>query len=348
VLSMNWPYWLALFVLDALPISLLLADRILGLPASPLIRRILVPWLGLVAALVVYGLFVGEAAAWLFLVGAVGGLAGTVTLDAVRLSGLRAGAFPMDMPMMFGVIALGLAPRFQRHVMIRLVTHMADLPPEERRAMLSERIRAIARLDEDDRPAVMATMRAGLERLSSERRAALVGLQMEIMARDLSSSERQAIMAAMDAAAAAIPSAPYRPPRGLPRIPMTLFRTLALPALASTVAELPGGQWKVTLAGYTWHALNGLSFGVMYTMLVGAGSWGWALVWGLFVWAAMMVAMPLMMPMIRFPWWFPVVPLAAHVAMVVPLGAIALAAVSPHQSEASLLAQVSRLLARTP
>lgn len=58
------------------------------------------------------GALAGEPVVWLFAAGAFGGLLGTVTLDVVRLPGLRAGAFPMDMPMMFGAIALGLAPRF--------------------------------------------------------------------------------------------------------------------------------------------------------------------------------------------------------------------------------------------
>ncbi len=42
-----------------------------------------------------YGALGGEPVVWLFVVGAFGGLLGTVTLDAVRTAGLRAGAFPM-------------------------------------------------------------------------------------------------------------------------------------------------------------------------------------------------------------------------------------------------------------
>jgi hypothetical protein len=38
----------------------------------------------------------------------------------------------------------------------------------------------------------------------------------------------------------------------------------------------------------------------------------------------MMAAMPAMMPVLKLPGWFPIVPLIAHVAMVVPFAALAL------------------------
>ncbi len=75
---------------------------------------------------------------------------------------------------------------------------------------------------------------------------------------------------------------------------------------------------RVRVAGYLWHAINGISFGIGYALLAGRGNWGLAIIWGIFVWLAMMVAMPAMMPVLRFPGWFPVVPLIAHLAMIVP------------------------------
>ncbi len=52
-----------------------------------------------------------------------------------------------------------------------------------------------------------------------------------------------------------------------------------------------------------------------------------ALAWGLFIWAGMMVAMPIMMPAIRFPMpGFLVVPFVAHVVMAGPIGYFALEA----------------------
>lgn len=55
----------------------------------------------------------------------------------------------------------------------------------------------------------------------------------------------------------------------------------------------------------------------------------------------MMVAMPFMMRMIRFPKWFPVVPFWAHIAMAAPIGAVAIAWVTDAQAHLSLLDQLS-------
>lgn len=336
--------WAVLFGLNAVPISLLLADRILGLPARPIIRWLGIPWILALAAALVAGILAGDAVVGLVLVGAVGGLLGTIALDAVRLAGVRAGAFPLDMPMMFGLIALGLAPAFQRNMMIRLVEHVSTLPPEDRRAMLAPRLRAIARLAPAQRSVVVGAMRAGLARLPDDRRQAVVATQTEVMATELSSPERRAVMAAMDGVTGEDASKrPYGPPRGLPRIPMARFRALAAVALPETIEQAGVEPRVVVLAGYLWHALNGISFGVMYTLVVGAGSWGLAAAWGIAVWAAMMVAMPLMMPMVGFPRWFPVVPFVAHVVMAVPIGAAALVGVTASMAGASLVGTLPSL-----
>lgn len=106
--------WASLLGLVNVPIALLMADRVVGLPAPRVIPASGVVWLLAVAGLLAYGAAAGEDVVSLVAWGALAGLLATVALDIVRLAGLRAGAFPMDMPMMFGIIALGLAPRFQR------------------------------------------------------------------------------------------------------------------------------------------------------------------------------------------------------------------------------------------
>lgn len=190
---MNWWYWWVLFVLNAAPISLLLADRLLGIPGHLVIRFLGLPWLVGVVASVVYGSVAEETMLALFGWGVLGGLLGTVALDAVRLAGLRAGAFPLDMPMMFGAIAYGLAPRLQRNMMGRMVEHVSTLSPEQRRAMMEPRLRAIARLSPAKRRAVVGAMRAGLERLPEERRAGIMETQVATLAA-LEPPERRAIM----------------------------------------------------------------------------------------------------------------------------------------------------------
>lgn len=324
---MNWSLWIPLFVLNAVPISLLLGDRMFGVPGPRVIRTLGLPWLGAFAALLAYGAVQGEAVVTVLAWGALGGLLATVALDIVRLIGVRLKLFPLDMPMMFGLIALGHAPRFQRNMIGRLVEHLSQLPEEERRKMMAVRLPAIARLEPAKRRAVVGAMMAGLGRLPEEPRRQVMGTQMQVLSQ-LPDETRLTLMQTMDEAAQGVDRAPYSQPRGLPRIPMATFRGLASKALPDTLAETGLSWFKVALPGYTWHVLNGVSFGVMYTMLAGDGTWGLAFAWGVFVWLAMMVAMPVMMPAIRFPNWFPLWPLLAHIVMAVPIGAVALLWVS--------------------
>ncbi len=333
---MTWWLWIALFVLNAGPISLLLADRILGWPAPGVIRALGLPWLLAVGALLAYGGAADEPVVALVAWGALGGLLATVGLDVVRLAGVALGLFPMDMPMMFGLIALGLAPRFQRRLIGRLVEHLSDLPEPDRRTMMAARLPAVARLEPALRLAVVAAMMGGLSRLPEEPRRRVMATQMAVLA-ELPETTRATLLAAMDEAGRGVDRVPYAQPRGLPRVPMATFRGLATRALPDTLAEAGTSRAAVALAGYTWHVLNGVSFGVMYTMLAGDGNWGLAFAWGAFVWLAMMIAMPAMMPAIRFPAWFPLWPLLAHLVMAVPIGAVALAWVSRVDAQAASL-----------
>jgi hypothetical protein len=333
---MNWWLWISLFALAAGPITLLLADRILGIPAPKVIRSLGVPTLAAYAALIIYGIARDEPVVPLVAWGALGGLLATIALDIVRLIGLGLGLFPMDMPMMFGLIALGHAPRFQRNMIGRLVEHLSRIPEPDRRRMMAARLPAVARLEPTKRRAVVAAMMAGLGRLPDPARQQVMATQMAVLA-ELREEDRMILMQAMDEAARGVDGLPYSQPRGLPRIPMDTFRHLASRAFPDTLQETGTSRAKVALWGYTWHALNGVSFGIMYTMLAGDGNWGLAFAWGVFVWLAMMVAMPAMMPAIRFPRWFPLWPLLAHLVMAVPIGAVALAWVSRADANAASL-----------
>lgn len=333
---MDWWLWIPLFALTAAPITLLLADRILGLPAPKVIRYLGLPALVAFVALVAYGIAQDEPVVRLIGWGALGGLIATIALDVVRLIGLWLGLFPMDMPMMFGVIALGHAPRLQRNMIGRLVEHLSGVPEDDRRRMMAVRLPAIARLDPVKRRAVVGAMMAGLGRLPDPSRRQVMSSQMAVMA-ELPEEIRSTLMATMDEASAGGNGFPYSQPRGLPRIQMATFRHLVSGALPDTLRETGTSRARAALWGYTWHALNGVSFGVMYTMLAGDGNWGLAFAWGVFVWLAMMVAMPIMMPHVGFPKWFPLWPLLAHVVMAVPIGAVALAWVSRADANAASL-----------
>jgi uncharacterized Tic20 family protein len=49
------------------------------------------------------------------------------------------------------------------------------------------------------------------------------------------------------------------------------------------------------IAGYTYHFLNGATFGIMYTLLFGKARWYWGIAWGLFFEFGMMISPPVLM-----------------------------------------------------
>jgi hypothetical protein len=312
--------WAVAFLAVNVPILTLLADRMLDVPAPQVIRWTWLPAGVALAAVVVRGAASPSGLAELVGWGALGGAVATVALDAVRLFGhhvLR--AFPVDMPRVFGLLALGLGPRLQENVVAEMVKHLVGAEAGVRRTMLEERLRALAALPEPVRAAVVRGMRKGLEALLPEQREALVQTQLEVLA-SLPGDVRRSVLRAMDLAAAGAGEV-YRQPRGLPRVPMDLAREFLSVAVPRTAAEAGVAWGNVLLVGYGWHLLNGLGFGMAYTLLFGRGD-GWlALAWCLFIWAGMMVVMPIMMPTIRFPMpRFLMVPFLAHVVMAGPIG----------------------------
>lgn len=331
---MDLPIWLVAFGLTPVPVGGLLLDRLFDVPARRYFAVLGIPWVVLVAALLL-GVGGGHLTA-LLVWGAVGGVLGTIGLDAVRLAGVRAGAFPVDMPRMFGVLIAGLAPQLQRNIIARMVEVTAPLPDEARREALAPRIAAMGRLSEGRRSIIAAGMFAGLSRLPEELRQAMLSTQLSLLATGPAET-RRAVMGTMTRAMSGSLVAPYGQPRGMPQVPMATFRALADVALARTVEETSIGWPRVLLLGYGWHFLMGATFGVQYTLLFGSGSLALAIAWGTFVWLAMMVVMPPMMPMVRFPAWFPVVPFIAHVAFALPLAWVGLTFLTPAASAASLL-----------
>jgi hypothetical protein len=337
---MHWILWFLAFVSLGAPVGILTIDRIFGWQARTLFKWWGVPSLALFLIGVVGALVTGDSLIELIVWGALGGIFGTAFLDAVRLTGLRLGAFPMDMPKMFGAIALGLAPKLQRQMMGQVVAHIAEQSPAVREQMLGERLRALPRLAELQRVAVVSAMRAGLERLPDEKRAAVMATQMNALA-ELPSDARRAVMSAMDRASDDGFRPPYGQPRGLPQLPMPLFRQLMTRAYPLTLQEAGISEAQATALGYFWHFTIGATFGITYTLLFGTGAWALALLWGVFVWAMMMVLMPPMMPLIRFPWWFIIVPFVAHIAMAIPIGFFAFF-VGDAANRASLLGALLR------
>lgn len=315
---------LATLVTLAPPVFALTTDRILGFPAR-VVLVISLPALVLLGAIFLYTLLKRHGLSRLILWGLVGGLLGTVALDTVRLVGVKLGAFPMDMPRMFGIIASGKAPRFQTNTMATIVQFTADLPEEQLREVMQKRLKFLAGLDETSRRAFMGAMLKGLMALPNEKRARMVETQMSLITSELDADEARTVSDSMSTIMAGTP-APAKFPSGIelflkvPRVPMGEFRKAAEISYPLTLKESGLSDLQVAALGYLWHFNIGATFGITYTLLFGRGSWPLAFGWGAFVWLAMMVLMPVMMPMIHFPWWFVIVPFVAHMAMAVPIG----------------------------
>lgn len=316
--------WILGFVSLGVPVGSLVIDRVFGVPARLQWRYWGIPSLVAFIVALFGGLASGNGVASLMLWGIVSGVVATVALDIVRLFGYHVlHAFPVDMPQMFGTIAYGLAPQLQRHVIAQMIRFLSESPEGERRVMLAQRLRAIAGLREPLRLAVVGAMQRGLAQLPEERRQKMMETQIRVLA-DLPAEQRRTLFEAMDAAMAGKAQPVYAQPRGLPQIPMHLARRFFPVALRQTWQEAGLTPAKAIGAGYLWHFIIGITFAVTYNLLFGHGTWALAYSWGIFVWASMMVAMPFMMPLIKFPWWFPIVPFAAHIVMAIPIGYIAL------------------------
>ncbi|MBI2402698.1 MAG: hypothetical protein HYV20_08180 [Gemmatimonadetes bacterium] len=331
---------LASLVSLAPPVFALAADRILGFSARGVLL-VSVPLLLVLLAIFVYALRTRHRIHGLILWGLVGGLLGTVALDAVRLVGVRLGAFPMDMPRMFGLIGGGLAPEFQTNTMATLVKATADLPEEQRREVMRRRLHFLASVDETSRRAFIGAMMKGLLDLPPEKRMEMISTQMSLLG-ELDPEASGWVSASMSTVMGGGPALPVFPSGielylRVPRVPMNEFRTAAEFSYPRTLDEAMWSDGRVAALGYLWHFMIGATLGIAYTLLFGRGRWLWAFGWGAFVWLAMMLLMPVMMPMIHFPWWFPAVPFVAHMAMAVAIGGVALRFVKPEADAKSFV-----------
>ncbi len=347
---MNWLVWLLTFGLIGAPTAALMLDRIRGYPATKFIKTQGLPALIALVLLLIYMYVSRDPILNLLVWGTVGGLLGTVALDVVRLLGVKRGAFPMDMPQMFGSMALGSAPYLPKHVMANMVAMLAKMPDEARREMMEPRISAIANMPASERRMFLGMMQNGLMKLSQSERDPVVKTQIGIIS-SLPPNNRIALMETMDQlmAGGILTSPPPNPVPAfraglMPKFSMRIFRRLVESAVPMAAKE-KGVTWnQVLFTGYLWHFINGATYGVAYTLLFGHGSWLLAFAWGTFVWLVMMAGMPKMMPMVQLPYpRFMIVPLLAHWAMMVPIGFFALSFVIPGAANNSLFGSIFNL-----
>lgn len=196
---------------------------------------------------------------------------------------------------------------------------------EQLRGAMRQRLRFLAGLDETSRWAFMGAMLQGLMALPGAKRARMVETQMALITGELDPDAARTVSDSMSTSMTGTPP-PEKFPCGMalflsvPQVPMREFRRATETSYPLTLQESGFSDRWVAALGYLWHFNIGATFGITYTLLFGRGSWPLAFGWGAFVWLGMMALMPVMMPMIAFPWWFVIVPLVAHMAMAVPIG----------------------------
>lgn len=342
---MDWVLWAAALVVQGVPVGALVADRLFDLPARRLLAISGPPALAIFLAIAAYAWATSNPLFTLLWLGVVGGLLATAALDGVRLIGVRLGLFPADMPTIFGVIIRGLAPTLQRNMLAAMVRRTALLDDGGRTEAMRPRVEAMARLSPQRRKVVVTGMVTGLSRLPDAERQAMLQTQMGLLAA-LPGEDRRRIMSTMDLVmneqtasgnGLSVVPLPYTQPRGMPKVPMATFRSLFEEALPMAVEEAGTSLSAIRWAGYLWHFAMGIALSAPYFLLFGSGSWALAVAWGIFVWLGMMVLMPPMMPMVRFPWWFPIWPFLAHIAFAIPLGYLGLQLVEHEAAAKSLL-----------
>lgn len=119
---------------------------------------------------------------------------------------------------------------------------------------------------------------------------------------------------------------------------LTMFGAAAMmkPVIMEVLTE-KNAKGKVMFWGYIWHFLNGITFGLCYTLAVGSGHWLIALGWGLMIWVLMMLAMPALMNGAKITAGIFFTALVAHIVMALPLMWIPQVALSETANQFTLL-----------
>lgn len=333
---MNWFLWIASLLSIGAPSAVLMLSLGKDMYAPTLIKKLGIPALILLLLVITYSSVARDPILTLLVLGAAGGLLASLALDAVRLIGVKLGAFPLDMPVMFGLMTLGVAPKLPKHVMANMVAALSEMPTEERKRMLEPRIKAISQLPSDPRKLFMSMMMNGINKLPQEKRQNVLKTNMELIS-SLTPEQRASMMNTMDQLFTDVqtetkvhdstgpsPMPIFRAGK-MPKVPMFMGRELLSKAIPDALDEHGTTLGKARLAGYSWHFINGATYGTAFALLFGMGSWPLIFAWVTFIDLVMMVSMPPMMPMIRLPFpRFLVVPYFAHLAMAVPIGYFAL------------------------
>lgn len=126
---------------------------------------------------------------------------------------------------------------------------------------------------------------------------------------------------------------------------LTMFGVAAMmkPVIMEVLTE-KNAAGKVMFWGYVWHFLNGITFGLTYTLIFGAGHWLIALGLGLTIWILMMLVMPALMNGAKITASIFFTALVAHIVMALPLIWIPQVALSGAANQFTLLNLLAKLV----
>jgi hypothetical protein len=96
-------------------------------------------------------------------------------------------------------------------------------------------------------------------------------------------------------------------------IPLGFNAFMSLPAYGSLMTGKPVSSGAAHAAGWAYHISNGLTFGVIYSVIAGPARWYWGLAWGGILEGAMVVVFPTILKPASFK-GFLVVNMIGHAA----------------------------------
>ncbi len=121
-------FFLVLLILAAAAVpSQMLLGGVLGIiPAHRSLRFVGIPALVFFLAILIFVFFNHGVLFGAIAVGAGIGILATLALDSIRIPGYLTGNMPMDLPMRFGTMILGLDKRLKQQVQRRVLRHISE------------------------------------------------------------------------------------------------------------------------------------------------------------------------------------------------------------------------------
>lgn len=125
--------------------------------------------------------------------------------------------------------------------------------------------------------------------------------------------------------------------KGFPTLPVRTIKRFARPTVGEVLKENKVPLWRARLTGYLWHYANGASFGIAHVLIFGRGGWVYTIGFGLLLALVFLLIVKFLVPPMKPGVGLPAVVLLAHGAVILVLGLITQALVTPSEETYSFL-----------